>query len=185
MFVHIFGKEPCLESSTQPSLAIYRAHDRPPAGQGQLEALWVSRLCPTPLLLVRAGPPCFVLVSKPALNLKKGSSLAHPPTPFSFCPFLPCGCPVETAASGRKSGRVHGPNRIHLPRNPLRVNPFGEHDGCRPLQHRAQVRATAPAIERMDRGCPQPRGQLLCFDTSPSVISRTFVEPSKMFFEYF
>lgn len=44
-----------------------------------------------------------------------------------------------TATAGRKPRRVHGPFGLHLPRNPLRVNSLGEHDGRRSLQHRAQV----------------------------------------------
>lgn len=61
---------------------------------------------------------------------------------MSVCVYSPSPLPcrhVVVATAGREPGRVHGPYRLYLPRNPLWVNPVGEHDGRRPLQHRAQV----------------------------------------------
>ena len=47
---------------------------------------------------------------------------------------------IVAAASGRTPWRVHGPFGLHLPRNALRIDSLGEHDGGHPLQYRAQVR---------------------------------------------
>lgn len=171
----------------QPHVALVNLPSPHPTARRtrQFEAPWPSRAFASVPNAAIDGAFCCIPCLLNGLHNPLPAPLAPPP---SLCPPTPlAGCSVVTAASGRKSGRVYGPNRVHLPRNPLRVNAFGEHGGCRPLQYRAQVRLLLLSMF-VTRGCrPQSMRHMYHFfrlDTNPSMVSmketrRPYENPSK------